>query len=486
MSSEAKPTDLSINDPFHPTSQAVVASTLPTQERDDSDHGGSSNMNEALLADTGAASLLPLRAASSVDLNQPEPTLYDDAPGPTLSASLAALTAFSYPPSVVATRWSAHNDDDDDDAQSASVIPSLIVPSLPRNSAPPNRPLPLPLPPLDESTTICIENAYAAVTPPIPLPSLSLRPLPLASSPAPLSHWRCRCMAMAVIVGLLLLVVVLLPVLVVSSSTSYSLSTTLSPVAPPSRVELPSRAQHVTAFINNITLTGLTLVPNRDATTTILPLPEEQALRWLIDYDTDWNYLPNTPSNRFRLLQRYALAILQVQRDAANPFSGNLGEECDWDGVTCRSMDLGPEIGVQQAVTAIYLDTYNNGNPWYGRLSADVTLLSNLIHFNMSSGSTVFGTIGGLMKQLLSQIGRWTDLESFDLSANSLSGALPMIGQMTKLKYFLMDSNRLIGTIPFQIGLLTNLQAFDASHNSLTGSLPTQIGQMTNLQTLLN
>jgi hypothetical protein len=448
-----------------------------------------------------ATSFLPSRAAaaSPVDSHHPDPTLHDDdhndnAPDPILSASLAALAAVSYAPSVVATRWPAHNDNDlDDDAQAASLIPSLIAPPplQPQHSAPPNCPSSI-LSPLDESTTIYVENAYAAVTPshngqvvpPILLPPLpSSPPPPLPVSPAALSHWRWRCRTITVIVGLLLVVVVLVPVLIVSSSSSSSLPATLSPVAPPSYMALPSRAQQVTAFINNITLTGLTLVPTRDATTT-LPLPEELALRWLIDYDTGWNFLPDTPSNRFRLLQRYALAILQIQRDAANPFHGNIGEECDWDGVTCRSMDLGNGIGVQQAVTAIYVDTYNNGNRWTGRLSADVTLLSNLIHFNMSSGSIVFGTRGGLMKRLPSQIGRWSDLESFDLSANALAGALPsQIGQLAQLKYFLVDSNLLTGTLPFQIGQLTNLQNFDASHNALTGRLPVQIGQMTNLQT---
>jgi hypothetical protein len=499
MSSEANPTDLSINDPFHPPSQEVAASALPTiLDCGEGDHDMSYNINETLLADTDA-SLLPLRAAAAVDLDQPESTLQDedtndDAPGP-ISASLVALAAVSYPPSVVATRWPAHNDNDrDDDAQIASVIPSLIVPSpQPQHSASPNTPLSFLLPPLDESTTICIDNAYAAVSPsrngrvspPIPLPPTpSLPPQPLSESQSLPSHWRCRCMAMTVIVGLLLLLAVLVPVLVVSSSFTSSLPMTPSPVALPSRLETASRAQQVTAFINNITLTGLTLVPTRDATTP-LPLPEELALRWLIDYDTDWNFLPNAPPNRFRLLQRYALAILQVQRDAANPFSGNTGEECEWNGVICRSMDLGSEIGVQQAVAAIYVDTYNNGNRWTGRLSADVTLLSNLIHFNMSSGSMVFGMRGGLMKRLPSQIGRWTDLESIDLSANALTGALPsQIGQLTKLRYFLVDSNLLTGTLPFQIGQLTRLQTFDASHNALTGHLPVQIGQMTNLQTL--
>jgi Leucine rich repeat len=277
-----------------------------------------------------------------------------------------------------------------------------------------------------------------------------------------------------------LLVVVLAPVLVISQPSSPSSIQAVPSFSPtPLTKASSSRAQQVTAFINNITLTGLTLVhTSKDATG--LALQEEQALRWLIDYDTDLNLVPTTPSNRFRLQQRYALAILQVQPDA--PFHGSMSDECDWGGVTCRSVNLGDEIGIQQAATAIFIDTYNNGQRWSGQLSADLALLSTLIHFNMSSGSGVFGINGGLMKRLPSQIGRWTDLEYLDLSANALTGSLPReIGEMVKLRYFAVNSNYLTGALPSQIGLATNLQAFYASFNTLSGSLPTQIGQLTNL-----
>jgi hypothetical protein len=89
-------------------------------------------------------------------------------------------------------------------------------------------------------------------------------------------------------------------------------------------------------------------------------------LQWLIDYD---NLLPNTPTNRFQLKQHYALAILQVQQDDANLF-GSVDTECGWDA--CEYMNLGNELGFQWAVTAIYIDTFNNGNKWTGQLSADL------------------------------------------------------------------------------------------------------------------
>jgi hypothetical protein len=61
------------------------------------------------------------------------------------------------------------------------------------------------------------------------------------------------------------------------------------------------RAEQVTTFINDITLTSRTIaLPLTSDNSTDLE-PEELALQWLIDYDTDLNLLPDTPTNRFRL-----------------------------------------------------------------------------------------------------------------------------------------------------------------------------------------
>jgi Leucine-rich repeat (LRR) protein len=209
--------------------------------------------------------------------------------------------------------------------------------------------------------------------------------------------------------------------------------------------------------------------------------PEEMALHWLVHYDMDLNLLPDTPINRFRLQQRYALAILSVQQDDTNPFVSSVDPECEWDGVTCQSMYLGNELGIQDAVTKIFFDTYNNGNMWTGQLRADLGLLSTLTHFNMSGDSVRFNT-GGLFGALPSQIGQWTNLQNFDVSENVLTGSLPsQIGQWTNLKYMYVYSNFLTGSLPTQIGQLTHLQELFVSGNNFIGTMPVSICLLRNL-----
>jgi hypothetical protein len=235
----------------------------------------------------------------------------------------------------------------------------------------------------------------------------------------------------------------------------------------------------VTTFVNSITLTGRTIA----ASTATAFEPEDLALQWLIRNDTGLNLWPDTPIHRFRLQQRYALATLQVQRDGANPYF--VGAECEWDGVTCQSVNLGNALGMQDAVTEILMDTYNGGNLWTGRLSEDLGLLPTLIHFTMSGYVISCCDNGGLFGTLPSHIGLLTNLQSLLLSYNALTGRLPSeIGQLVNLQSFDVFDNVLTGRLPSQIGQLTNLQSLQLSKNNLFGSLPTQIGQLTKLQTL--
>jgi hypothetical protein len=169
------------------------------------------------------------------------------------------------------------------------------------------------------SPSIYIETAYAVVDrpvtsvipapphlppqPPPPQVSHSTEPDTANEYRAKLSQWGWCCLVMAVVIAVALTVI-----LTVAQSSSLSSQAPMSPMAPLAPSMTLSRAQQGVAFINDITLINQTLVPtSKDATT--LPLPEELALRWLIDHDTDLNLVPTTPSNRFRLQQRYACSI---------------------------------------------------------------------------------------------------------------------------------------------------------------------------------
>jgi Leucine-rich repeat (LRR) protein len=258
--------------------------------------------------------------------------------------------------------------------------------------------------------------------------------------------------------------------------------TSLSPTVEPTKAHMGQmtnaiptmapRAVQVTAFINAITLTGRTIAIELKANVMAISEPEELALHWLVYNDTDLNLLPNTPTNCSRLQQRYALAILLVQSNNTKPFLVSIGHECNWNGVICQN----------DAVTDIYIDTYNNGNVWTGRLSADLGLLPTLVTFTMSS--RVFGGRGGLFGTLPTQIGQLTKLTSFDVTFNALSGSLPsQIGRLTNLIFLSVSLNALTGTLPSQIGHLTNL-AHLYVYCALSGSLPNQFGQLTNLRFL--
>ena len=76
-----------------------------------------------------------------------------------------------------------------------------------------------------------------------------------------------------------------------------------------------------------------------------------------------------------------------------------------------------------------------------------------------------------------------TDLESLNLSHNTLTGALPgEIRHLQNLKVLDMSNNTFTG-IPAEIGQLKNLEILNLSNNLLTG-LPYEIGNLARLKVL--
>ena len=80
----------------------------------------------------------------------------------------------------------------------------------------------------------------------------------------------------------------------------------------------------------------------------------------------------------------------------------------------------------------------------------------------------------------------WRSNISFeiDMSRNSLSGTIPtQVGRLTDLSYSLwLNRNCLSGTIPMQLGRLTNLSyALSLGSNRLSGTFPSQLGQLSHL-----
>jgi hypothetical protein len=237
----------------------------------------------------------------------------------------------------------------------------------------------------------------------------------------------------------------------------------------------------LTSFINNITLSNQTIAVNG-------PTPEDLALNYLIMNDTTFNFsqllqLNSMMTNmvQFRIRQRYALLTLWFQQTfTSTTWRGTDGwlvnaNECDndnsWKGITCTSIDLKGDVGMQNVVTAVQLDENN----MMGTIPADLGLLTALKFFRVDDNELI-GT-------LPASIGQWTALTSFNVGANTLMGTLPAsIGQWTALSYFGVYVNALTGTLPASIGQWTALTYFGANNNALTGTIPASIGNWSQIQ----
>jgi Leucine-rich repeat (LRR) protein len=224
----------------------------------------------------------------------------------------------------------------------------------------------------------------------------------------------------------------------------------------------------LTMLINEITLSNRTIAELTNDTNSDRYPVEERALQWLLHSD-NLTLQPGTPSNQFRVLQRYAMATLWI-KEMDKMDSYELAHECTWKGVTCDTIEVDPTIGAQQVVTDIRLQD----SDWQGEFCADIGLLSNLLSINFA-GNSLSGT-------LPDTIGRWTNLVLFIVWDNQFTGTLPStIGAWTNVAYVDLDENDLTGTLPDTIGQWSRLSAIQMAHNAFTGTLPDSIGHWTKL-----
>jgi len=177
-------------------------------------------------------------------------------------------------------------------------------------------------------------------------------------------------------------------------------------------VELERRVA-VAGFINNITFSGQELVypfPERSEAT-----PEEQALQWILE-DAPLQLTVETPSELFRLRQRYALLSLWFQSKQlwTNTEDWLSSNECNWFGIQCEETNLGDEVGSQFVVLGI---NFGTGNNIRGHFPPDLCLLTHITYIDVSSNE-----LSGALPDCISV---WTGLTHCEINNNELTGALP-------------------------------------------------------------
>ena len=82
-------------------------------------------------------------------------------------------------------------------------------------------------------------------------------------------------------------------------------------------------------------------------------------------------------------------------------------------------------------------------------------------------------------------MGRLVNLQTLDLSSNTLRGTIPVeLGDLDNLVILNLRYNELSGSIPVELGNLVNLQSLLLAYNGLSGSIPVELGKLTNLASL--
>ena len=197
------------------------------------------------------------------------------------------------------------------------------------------------------------------------------------------------------------------------------------------------------------------------------------AIDWLVEH----NNLEELPL--FRIIQRYALAVLYFSTGGVNSWKNKTFwlsrlNECEWfqtDRYNGRKV-VPCDEGTSILKTLVLVE-----NRVLGSIPIDVKLLSNLelvaLPSNFLQGDIVSGPT------------RMVNLASLDLGSNNLQGSLPPLTNHSKLVALNFSSNNFDGSIPESYSNLTSLEMLDLSHNpGINGTIPEMLSQLTRLRQL--
>ncbi|KAH9747807.1 protein kinase domain-containing protein [Citrus sinensis] len=164
---------------------------------------------------------------------------------------------------------------------------------------------------------------------------------------------------------------------------------------------------------------------------------------------------------------------------------------CNWVGVTCGSrhgrvtdlsipnLGLGGTIPPHVANLSFLVSLNISGNRFHGTLPNELWLMRRLRIIDLSSNRIS----GNLFDDMCNSL---TELESFDVSSNQITGQLPSsLGDCSKLKRLSVSFNELTGRIPQNIGNLTELMELYLNGNNLQGEFPPTIFNVSSLRVIV-
>ncbi|MDW8850107.1 hypothetical protein SD960_08400 [Flavobacterium sp. MMLR14_040] len=218
-------------------------------------------------------------------------------------------------------------------------------------------------------------------------------------------------------------------------------------------------------------------------------------------------FLQRTPPKQ---LLKGTVDIPQSEKDALKALYDSTGgvnwkDKRGWDFNTpVTSWDSATQTGWW----GIYLNSghvntidlgYNNLN---GQIPKEIGQLKYLTTLNIYNNQDLIGSIpeefynlqmlkfvylsynqlSGIISPSISKL---TELASFNLNYNKLTGSIPR--EIRSINFCSLDlsNNQLTGSIPPEIGLSKNLLLVDLSDNNLNGTIPKEIGLLSNLRTLI-
>ena len=209
------------------------------------------------------------------------------------------------------------------------------------------------------------------------------------------------------------------------------------------------------------------------------------------------------PSYKYRVLQRYSLAVLYYSTNGSTQWLDSFQflspiHECDWTSSIRTNIALSAGEPTRRGVICSYeANELNYDDGGHGAKSVDGTSSTIRSHrgnkdkkvSGLVMGKSVnrlfgfFSSFHVLLKAVVYCLSKY--LIPLFTDMNNLGGTIPKeIHVLTNLEVLVLHRNSLTGLLPAAMSRLTSLSTLDLSENHLQGTVPGHLGKLSNLKIL--